>query len=62
MTPTLSVEGVHDRDMQPEVVVGAVRPDGTLLCYQPYGRPGLLVADMDLSEATRLLASRCKPL
>lgn len=36
------------------------RPDGTLLCYQPYGRPGLLVADIDLAEATRLLASRCK--
>jgi len=39
-----------------------VRPDGTLLCYQPYGKPGLLLADLDLSEATRLLASRCKPL
>lgn len=38
-----------------------VRPDGTLLCYQPYGRPGLLVADIDLSEATGLLAKRWKP-
>jgi predicted amidohydrolase len=38
-----------------------VRPDGTLLCYQPYGRPGLLIADLDLSEATGLLAARCKP-
>ena len=37
-----------------------VRPDGTLLCYQPYGRPGLLIADLDLSEATGLLAARCK--
>jgi predicted amidohydrolase len=37
-----------------------VRPDGTLLCYQPYGQPGLLIADLDLSEATGLLASRCK--
>lgn len=36
------------------------RPDGTLLCYQPYGREGLLVADIDLSAATGLLASRCK--
>jgi predicted amidohydrolase len=34
------------------------RPDGTLLCYQPYGREGLLVADIDLKEATGLLASR----
>jgi predicted amidohydrolase len=39
-----------------------VRPDGTLLCYQPYGEPGLLVADIDLAEATGLLASRLRPL
>jgi predicted amidohydrolase len=37
-----------------------VRPDGTLLSYQPYGKPGLLVADIDLAEATGLLAARCK--
>ena len=36
------------------------RPDGTLLCYQPYGQEGLLVADLDLSAATGLLASRCR--
>ena len=39
-----------------------VRPDGTLLGYQPYGKPGLLVADIDLTEATGLLAARCKPV
>lgn len=37
------------------------RPDGTLLAYQPYGRRGLLVVDLDLREATGLLASRVKP-
>jgi predicted amidohydrolase len=37
-----------------------VRPDGTLLCWQPYGQPGLLVADLDLAEATGLLARRLK--
>ena len=36
------------------------RPDGTLLAYQPYGLEGLLVADLDLSTATGLLASRLK--
>jgi len=36
------------------------RPDGTLQCYQPYGQEGLLVADLDLSIATGLLASRCR--
>lgn len=37
-----------------------VRPDGTLLTYQPYGQPGLLVADIDLSEATGPLAARLR--
>ena len=37
-----------------------VRPDGTLLGYQPYGKQGLLVAEIDLSAATGLLATRCK--
>jgi len=37
-----------------------VGPDGTLLAYQPYGRAGLLVADIDLAEASRLLATRLK--
>jgi predicted amidohydrolase len=37
-----------------------VRPDGTLLSYQPYGKAGLLIADIDITAATGLLASRCK--
>jgi len=39
-----------------------VRPDGTLLSYQPYGKEGLLIADVDLDAATRLLASRCQSI
>ncbi len=37
-----------------------INPDGTLLCYQPYGQEGLLMADIDLTKATGLLAARCK--
>lgn len=37
-----------------------VRPDGTVMCYQPYGQEGLLIADVDLSTATGFLAARCK--
>jgi len=37
-----------------------VRPDGTLLSYQPYGVEGLLVADIDIAAATGLLAARCR--
>lgn len=37
-----------------------VQPDGTLVCYQPYGQEGLLIADIDIDLATGLLASRCQ--
>ena len=37
-----------------------VRPDGTLLSYQPYGKEGLLIADIDITAATGLLAARSK--
>jgi predicted amidohydrolase len=37
-----------------------INPDGSVLSYQPYGQAGLLIADLDLDEATRLLAMRCK--
>ena len=37
-----------------------VRPDGTVLSYQPYGKRGLLIADVDIAQATGLLAARCK--
>jgi predicted amidohydrolase len=37
-----------------------VRPDGTLLCYQPYGQTGVLVAGIDTAAATGLLASRLR--
>ena len=38
------------------------RPDGTLLGYQPYGKEGLFLADIDLGAATGLLAARCRPI
>jgi predicted amidohydrolase len=37
-----------------------VSPDGTLLCYQPYGEEGLLVADVDATKATGLFAGRLR--
>lgn len=35
-----------------------VRPDGTVQSWQPYGEPGLLVAELDLDTATGFLAAR----
>ena len=37
-----------------------VNPDGTVLGFQPYGKEGLLLGDLDLAAATGLLASRYK--
>ena len=37
-----------------------VNPDGSLLAWHPYGKEGLLVADLDMSAATGLLASRLR--
>jgi predicted amidohydrolase len=37
-----------------------VPPADPAFRYQPYGQRGLLVVDIDLAEATGLLAARCK--
>lgn len=37
-------------------------PDGSLLASNPSGAPGLLLADLDLTQATGVLASRYRPL
>ncbi len=39
-----------------------VQPDGTLLSSQPYGKQGLLIADIDLNAATGLLAARYRSI
>lgn len=39
-----------------------VRPDGTVLGYQPYGEEGLLIGDIDLSLATGFVAKRYNPV
>ncbi|WP_448702681.1 carbon-nitrogen hydrolase family protein [Mucilaginibacter sp. AW1-3] len=42
----------------PESASSIIAPDGTCLAYQPYGQTGVIVADIDLSLATGLLAKR----
>jgi predicted amidohydrolase len=53
---------VNYSSVGPPTTSAVVRPDGTLLLHQPYGAEGLLVADLDLSAATGLLAARCRYL
>jgi predicted amidohydrolase len=38
-----------------------IAPDGTQVASVPYGRTGVAVADVDLTRATRLIASRWAP-
>ena len=38
-----------------------IAPDGTCLVHEAYGRAGIIVADIDLSLSTGLLAKRFKP-
>lgn len=39
-----------------------VSPNGTLLSHQPYAKEGLLVADIDITQATGALAARLKSI
>jgi predicted amidohydrolase len=41
-----------------ESATSIIAPSGRCLAYQPYGQEGLLVEDLDMSEATGLLAAR----
>jgi predicted amidohydrolase len=41
-----------------ESATSIIAPSGKCLAYQPYGHEGLLVEDLDISEATGLLAAR----
>ena len=37
-----------------------IRPDGSVLAWQPYGEEGVLIADLDITTATGLFAARCR--
>ncbi|TDW99250.1 carbon-nitrogen hydrolase family protein [Dinghuibacter silviterrae] len=45
----------------PESASAVIAPDGTCLIHSTYGRPGVIVADIDPLQATGLLANRFKP-
>jgi predicted amidohydrolase len=42
-------------------ITGIIAPDGRLLASLPYGQVGVVAADIELDEATRLLALRWAP-
>jgi predicted amidohydrolase len=45
----------------PESASAVFAPDGTCLDYQPYGKEGVLVVDIDLHQATGIYAKRLGP-
>ncbi|WP_315833536.1 carbon-nitrogen hydrolase family protein [Bradyrhizobium prioriisuperbiae] len=45
----------------PQSATCVIAPDGRCIAQQPYGEPGLLVADIDLEAASRRLALRYSP-
>lgn len=44
-----------------ESATSLIAPDGTCIVHQEYSKPGIIVADIDPSFATGLLAKRFKP-
>lgn len=47
--------------LYPESATSIVAPNGTCVAHAQYGKPGVIVADIDISKATGLLAKRFKP-
>lgn len=45
----------------PESASSLIDPGGTCIAHQPYGKPGVFVAEIDTDLATGLLAKRFKP-
>jgi predicted amidohydrolase len=52
-----SVNCASDGSPTTSAVVG---PDGVVVAWQPYGKDGLLLTDIDTTAATGLLAARCR--
>ena len=44
-----------------EAATAQISPEGACLDHLPYGRPGLLLADIDPETASRLYARRFAP-
>lgn len=57
---TIYYAGVNYATPRANAASAVVRPDGTLQAWHPHREPGLLIADLDLSLATGLLAQRCR--
>lgn len=58
MENTIYFAGSNYAMQYPESATGIIAPDGACIAHAEYGKPGVIVADIDLSRATGLLAKR----
>jgi predicted amidohydrolase len=57
---TIYVASSNYATLFPESASALIAPDGACLMHQPYGQPGVFVAEIDTELATGLLAKRFK--
>ncbi|MBK0379063.1 carbon-nitrogen hydrolase family protein [Mucilaginibacter segetis] len=61
MENTIYFASVNYGFKYPESGSAVIAPDGTCIAGQPYGKAGIIIADIDPAQATGLLAKRFKP-
>lgn len=61
MENTIYFAGSNYAMRYPESASSIIAPDGICIVHAEYGKPGVIVADIDLTQATGLLAKRFKP-
>ncbi len=59
---TIYFASVNYASRYPDTASAVIDPQGNCLVHEQYGRTGVLVADLDLTQATGLLAKRWKPM
>jgi 5-aminopentanamidase len=57
---TIYFASVNYASEYPDSASAVIAPDGSCVAHESYGKPGVLVVDLDLDKATGLLAKRFK--
>jgi predicted amidohydrolase len=60
MENTIYFAGSNYAFRYPDSASSLIAPDGRCIAYQPYGEPGVVVGEINVEEATGLLAKRFK--
>lgn len=57
---TIYFASVNYSFQYPDSATSVINPEGDCVAWQPYSKAGVLVVDIDLEQATGLLAKRFK--